>query len=98
MRVYPETSTVKRARILFVGALFLGLMILAYGGAYLKAWLDLRGPAEEAYTVIFTIWVTVTLLIPALCFHIFSRSNAPNTYWRAFWTFAYLAFLAHVYW
>lgn len=103
MRVYPETPTVKRARILFVGALFLALMILAHGGAYLKAWLDLRGPAEEAHTVayhtvIFTIWATVILLIPALCFHIFSRSNASNTYWRAFWTFAFVAFVIHVYW
>jgi hypothetical protein len=44
------------------------------------------------------IWATVVLLTPALCFQIFSRSNAANTYWRAFWTFAFLAFLVHVSW
>src|SRR5262249_53354105 len=42
--------------------------------------------------------VTVPLLTLALCFHVFSRSNAPNTYWRAFWTAAYLAFLVHLSW
>ena len=103
MRTYPETPIVTRARFIFVGVVFLVLMALAHGGAYLKAWLDLRGPAADAhtaayYTVIFTIWATVVLVTPALCFQIFSRSNAPNTYWRAFWTSGYLAFLVHVYW
>jgi hypothetical protein len=103
MRTYPETAIVTRARFIFVGVVFLVLVVLAHGGAYLKAWLDLRGPAADAHTaayykVIFTIWATVVLITPALCFQIFSRSDAPNTYWRAFWTFGYLAFLVHVYW
>jgi hypothetical protein len=103
IRVFPETPTVARARFLFVGVLFLVLMALAYGGAELKAWLDTRGPAADAHTVayyivIFTIWAAVILVTPALCFHVFSRSGAPNTYWRAFWTFAYLTFLVHVGW
>jgi hypothetical protein len=103
IRVFPETRTVARARFLFVGVLFLILVVLAHGGAALKAWLDTRGPAADAHTatyyiVIFTIWAAVILVTPALCFHIFSRSNAPNTYWRAFWTFAYLTFLVHVGW
>src|SRR5207247_4161293 len=33
-----------------------------------------------------------------LCFHVFSRADVPNSYWRAFWTFSYLAFLTHLYW
>ena len=83
--------------------LFLVLEALAYGGAELQAWLEARGPAAQAHTaayhlVIFTIWATIVLLTPALCFHVFSRSDAPNSYWRAFWTFAYLALLAHIYW
>jgi hypothetical protein len=52
----------------------------------------------DYYRVIFSIWATILLATPALCFHIFSRSDAPNCYWRAFWTFGYLAFLVHVYW
>jgi hypothetical protein len=103
MRVFPETPTVARARYWFVGVSFLVLIALAYGGGELKAWLDTRGPPVSAHTagyyrVVFTIWVAVILVTPALCFHIFSRSDAPNSYWRAFWTFAFLAFLAHVYW
>jgi len=103
MRTFPETPTVARARYLFVGLLFLVLMVLAHGGAELKAWLDTRGPAASAHSVdyyrtVFTILAAVALVTPALCFHIFSRSDAPNSYWRAFWTFAYLSFLVHVYW
>jgi hypothetical protein len=103
MRTFKETPTVRRARYWFVFALFLVLMALAHGAAELKAWQDARGPAAAArsvdyYRVIFTIWATIALLTPALCFHVFSCSDAPNTYWRAFWTFAYLALLTHLYW
>jgi hypothetical protein len=91
-----------RARYWFVFALTVVVIGLAYGGAHLQAWLDARGPEPHHtlvyYRVIFTIWATIVLLTPALCFHVFSRSNAPNSYWRAFWTGSYVAFLAHVYW
>jgi len=103
MQQFDETPSQSRARFWFVGLLFLVLIALAHGGAELKAWMDARGPAAEAHTVgfyrvIFTIWVAVFLLTPALCFHIFSRSNAPNSYWRAFWTFGFLALAVHIYW
>ena len=102
MRYFPETPSQGRARFWFVCALFLVLLALAHGAAELKAWLDSRSPVPGHtvvyYRVIFTIWATIALLTPALCFHVFSRSNAPNSYWRAFWTFAYLAFAAHLYW
>ena len=101
IRIFPETPTIARARFLFVGALFLVLMALAFTGAALQAQVDSRGAPGEAHTagyyvVIFTILATVVLVTPALCFHIFSRSDAANTYWRAFWSFAFLAFLVHV--
>lgn len=48
--------------------------------------------------VIFTIYACILLLTPALCFHVFSRPDAANAYWRAFWSFAYLALLVHLYW
>jgi len=103
MRTFPETPSLARARFWFAGVLFFVLMALTHGGAELKAWLDSREPPAMAHTVvhyrvIFTIWATIILLTPALCFHILSRSSAPNSYWRAFWTFAYLAFLTHLYW
>jgi hypothetical protein len=88
---------------LFVAVLFLVLMGIAHGGAELQGALDARGPAVSAhsvdyYRVIFTLWAAVALVTSALCFHIFSRSDAPNSYWRAFWTVAYLALLVHIYW
>jgi hypothetical protein len=104
MRTAKETLTVSQARFWFVFALFLVLMALAHGGAEVKALLDAHAAAGVPrhtvvyYRVIFTAWATIVLLTPALCFHIFSRAGAPNTYWRAFWTFGYLAFLAHFYW
>ena len=103
MRTFVETPIVRRARYIFVGALLLALLVTVVGGAELRAWLDSRGPAAVAHTaayyrVIFSIWATIFLLTPALCFHIFSRSTAANTYWRALWTAAYLAFLAHIWW
>jgi len=103
IRRFEESPSLVRARFWFVCVLFLVLEALAYGGAELQAWLEARGPAAQAHTaayhlVIFTIWATIVLLTPALCFHVFSRSDAPNSYWRAFWTFAYLALLAHIYW
>jgi hypothetical protein len=92
-----------RARFWFVFALFLFLMVLAHGAAELRAWIDTRGPIIPAhsvvyYRVIFTIWATLLLLTPALCFHVFSTAGTPNSFWRAFWTFSYLAFLTHLYW
>jgi hypothetical protein len=79
-------------------------MVGAHAGAELRAMIDARavGDVERhtalCYRVIHTIWVTIILLTPALCFHIFSRAGATNSYWRAFWTFSYLAFLVHLYW
>jgi hypothetical protein len=103
VRTYPESPTIARARYIFVGVLFLVLMALAHGGGVLKAWMDTRGGAPESPTaayniVIFTFWAAIVLVTPALCFHIFSNSAAPSTYWRAFWTAAFLAFAVHVYW
>ncbi len=110
MRVFTESQTVRRARYIFVSLLFVVFVALVYGGAALKSWLDARSPTlplpppvvaahSFAYDIVIgSILVTVLLLTPALCFHVFSRSNAPNTYWRAFWTAAYLAFLVHISW
>jgi Animal haem peroxidase len=108
LRSFVETPVVRRGRYLFVGALFILLLVLVYGGAELQGWLDIKGPPfnppqsfayRVAYhRVIFAIWATIVLATPALCFHVFSRADRPNTYWRAFWTAAYLAFLVHVYW
>jgi len=99
-----ETQLQTHAKYWFVFALFVVLMALAHGGAELQGWLDSRAAAGLTvhtvlyYRVIFTIWATLLLLTPALCFHVFTTAGAPNTYWRAFWTFSYLAFLTHLYW
>jgi hypothetical protein len=99
MSVSPKWPTIARARFLFVGVLFLALMGMAHGGAELKPSLPgMSAHTVDYYRVIFTLWAAVVLVTPALCFHIFSRSDASNTYWRAFWTFAYLALLVHIYW
>src|SRR5215468_11212574 len=93
-----------RARFWFVFALFVFLMVLAHGAAELKGSLDGHAaPGTEVHTVlyyrvIFSIWATIFLLTPALCFHVFSVADDPNNFWRAFWTFAYVAFLVHLYW
>ncbi len=50
------------------------------------------------YRVIFTIWATVILLTPALCFFILLKPGAVETYSRSFWTFAYIALLFHLCW
>jgi hypothetical protein len=71
-------------------------MALAHGGAELQAGLD--NHTGLYYHVIFTIWASLILLTPALCFRFFSHTDTSHTYWRAFWTFSYLAFLTHLYW
>jgi len=97
--VSTQAPISSRARFWFVLVLFVGLMVLALGGAELAGRLGNRsGLSVNYYRVIFTSWVAIVLLTPALCFHVFSRSDAPNTYWRAFWTFAYLALLTHLGW
>jgi hypothetical protein len=106
MRIFKETPGQTHARYWFVLALFLVLMALAFGAAEFKAWQDARAPeipgvvrhGADYYRVIFAIWATIALLTPALAFHAFSRSDAPNTFWRAFWTAAYVALLVHLYW
>jgi Animal haem peroxidase len=86
----------------FVCGVFVIAMAIAHGAAILQhAILQQHvAPAKDGfyYVVIFTIYATIFLLTPALCFHIFSRSDAHNSYWRAFWTFAYLALLVHLCW
>ena len=72
-----ESSGQSRARFWFVFALFILLMGLAYSGAELQARLDAHAapglPVHTLlyYRVIFTIWVSIILLTPALCFHVF---------------------------
>jgi len=81
----------------FACAVFVVAMTIAHGAAVLQQHLN-PNPDPFYYLVIFTIWACISLLTPALCFHLFSRRNSPNNYWRAFWTFAYLALLVHLYW
>ncbi len=70
-----------RARFWFVFALFIFLMALAHGGAELKGWLDAHATAGTEvhtvlyYRVVFSIWATIFLLTPALCFHVFSVAD-----------------------
>jgi len=94
----PNEFGQPRARFWFVCVVFLLLMGLAYGGAELRVRLGTPVHTVLYYRVIFTIWASALFLTPALCFHVFSRADALNSYWRAFWTFSYLAFLAHLYW
>ncbi len=104
MNISNDFPGQSRARFWFVLWLFLVLMALAHGAAELQGWLDAhQSPGLPTHTVlyyrvIFTIWAAILLLTPALCFHVFSIADAPNSFWRAFWTFAYLAFLAHLSW
>ena len=81
----------------FACGVFVSAMAIAHGAAVLQQGV---APVRDDfyYLVIFTVYVCIFLLTPALCFHIFSRSDTPNSYWRAFWTFAYLALLVHLYW
>jgi hypothetical protein len=81
----------------FACVVFVVLMVIAHGFALPQQQLVPNSDGSY-YLVVFTIWACIFLLTPALCFHVFSRSDAPNSYWRAFWTFAWLALLVHLYW
>jgi heme peroxidase len=99
MSTLAESPALTRAKYGFAFALFLALMVLAHAAAELKAvTAPAGGHTVVSDRVILTIWATMILLTPALCFHVLRRRGAPNSYWRAFWTVAYLAFLTHVYW
>lgn len=101
MEATQESSGQSHAEIWFVFILFLVLMGLAHGGAELRGWLEGRAALVHTvlyYRVVFTIWASILLLIPALCFYIFSVAGIRNLYWRPFWTFSYFAFLTHLYW
>jgi hypothetical protein len=51
------------------------------------------------YRARFTIWVSLALVLPALCLYTLGlRNPARWSYWRWFWTFSYLAYLIHFYW
>src|SRR5262249_44787808 len=99
-----RTSAEARGRFWFAFALLLVAMAVAHGAAELAPRLSAHRPGAPAphtvlyFRVIFSIWVTLLFLTPALCFHVFARREEPNSYWRAFWTCAYLAFLVHLYW
>src|SRR5207237_9022353 len=99
----PPLPGMSKSRYLFVFFLFIALIALAHGAAELKGFLDARERAAAPertglhstlyYRVIFTIWVSAALMIPALCFFVLMRPGSPGTYWRAFWTVSYAAFL-----
>ncbi len=98
--VHPESSRLVRARFAFVFVAFLVLIGLAHGGAELKVWLASGhpGPSVVYYRALLAYCVATILLTLALGFYLFSRRGAPNSYWRAFWTFGYLAYLCHIGW
>ena len=48
--------------------------------------------------MIYTVWVAMALVIPALCLYILpARTQGRMNYWLLFWTFAYIAYLFHFY-
>jgi hypothetical protein len=50
------------------------------------------------HRLIYSIWATMALLIPALCLYILpARTQVRMNYWLLLWTFAYLAYLVHFY-
>ena len=67
------------------------LLVLALMGAEMA--LDL--PFQR---MIYTVWVALVLVIPALCLYILpTRTQGRANYWLLFWTFAYVAYLFHFY-
>jgi len=90
-------------RIVEAGILSALVIILAHVVAFEQAgaWIGLGSPPHDRvvlWRAIFSLWATVALLTPALCFFIWLRSGPVETYARAFWTFAYVAFLFHLWW
>src|SRR5262252_4759478 len=103
-----SNSQQRRTSLWFACVVFIVLMAAAHGGAELISLRDShnaepgmvgqRAASVIHYRSLLTIWATILLLAPALCLHVFSHSDRPNYYWRAFWTFGYFGYLAHVYW
>jgi hypothetical protein len=61
-------------------------------------WLEPVAHTVVYYRIIFTIWVTTILVIPAFCFYVLKRPSVRSDYWVLFWTVSYLAYLTHFYW
>ena len=96
----PMTTGVRYCRVALLSVLLIVLAhVVAGDGARYAA---IGGPAPghtvTYYRVVFTIWATAILLTPALCFFILFKPGPMEDYWRAFWTFSYVAFLSHLYW
>jgi len=69
-----------------------GLLLVA---ALIGAEIALDLPFQR---MIYSIWATMALMIPALCLYILpSRTQTSKNLWLLFWTFAYLAYLVHFY-
>ena len=48
--------------------------------------------------MIYSIWVTMALMIPALCLYSLPKKTQTRAnYWLLLWTFAYIAYLFHFY-
>lgn len=55
-------------------------------------------PDIAHYRAVFTIWVTMAFLIPALClFFLPGDSEAKSNYWLWCWSFGFLAMVSHFY-
>jgi hypothetical protein len=103
MMAGADTPITARSRYCRVAILAVLLIVLAHLGAWDAsnyAWHLKLAPLHSLtyYFVIFTIWATAILLTPALCFFILLKPGAIETYWRAFWTSSFFAFLTHLYW
>lgn len=68
-------------------------LLLSAGLLGAEATLDL-----PQYRMIYSIWASLVLTIPALSFHILPGvSQTRQNYWTLLWTFAYGAYLVHFY-
>jgi len=91
----------KTVRFAITGLVALAMLVVAHlaAGACARSE-ELPEVAKDLnyFRVIFSIVVTILLITPAFCLFVFQGRKGPSDNWRNLYTFAYIAYMIHLYW
>jgi Animal haem peroxidase len=98
MEPIMSKKTVQFSITAVISIVLLALAHLAASQMATRAQLAVVPDDLNYFRVIFSIVVTILLITPALCLFLFQGHQGPSDQWRNLYSFAYVAYMIHLYW